>query len=393
MTQLDVKPMAGRIGAEIHGVDLAAPLEPGVVDAIQHALDRHLVIFFPRQRLAPESQLAFARQFGEPEGKHPFIPHAPGFEQVAVLNAADGGRADLWHTDVTFAEQPPMGSILHMRVCPEYGGDTMWANMYAAYESLSEPMQSFLAGLSAQHEITAAARSVLRKDRFRPRPPGGIELPKDVPTARHPVVRTHPKTGRKHALRDRGLRRRAAHHPPRHPARREAVLRRGGAATLGWWEPAGAHAMSLIPRFAEYAAAFEVAYQSDDWKPIEPFFAPDAVYEIPGVPAPIGGRMEGRDAILAYFKAVLDGFDRRFDTRAVSLTGAPREDGDTVSIRGRVVYTSSRAPRFEFELEERATFDAQGCIRRLEDRYDDATIASLRDYLRAHGKTLGLAGA
>ena len=151
--------------------------------------------------------------------------------------------------------------------------------------------------------------------------------------------------------------------------------------------------MSLIPRFAAYAAAFEVAYQSDDWAPIEAHFAPDAVYEIPDMPAPLGGRCEGRAAILAYFKAVLDGFDRRFATRKVALVGAPREDGDAVTIRGRVVYTSDRAPRFEFELEESATFDPQGRIRRLEDRYDDATIAALRAYLRAHGKTLGLAGA
>ncbi len=151
--------------------------------------------------------------------------------------------------------------------------------------------------------------------------------------------------------------------------------------------------MSRIPQFATYAAAFEVAYQSDDWAPIGPFFADDSVYEIPGVPAPIGGSMKGRAAILAYFKAVLDSFDRRFASRTVTLVGAPREDGDTVTIHGRVVLTSPRAPTFEFELEESATFDAQGRIRRLEDRYDEATIQALREYTRAHGKTLGLAGA
>ncbi len=151
--------------------------------------------------------------------------------------------------------------------------------------------------------------------------------------------------------------------------------------------------MSLIPRFATYAAAFEEAYKSDDWSPIEKYFADDAVYEIPGMPAPIGGRIAGRRAILAYFKAVLDGFDRRFASREVALVGAPREDGAAVSIRGRVVCTTERAPRLEFELEEIATFDDDGRIRRLEDRYDAATIRALEDYIRAHGKALELASA
>jgi hypothetical protein len=151
--------------------------------------------------------------------------------------------------------------------------------------------------------------------------------------------------------------------------------------------------MSLIPRFATYAAAFEEAYKSDDWGPIGPYFADDAVYEIPGMPAPIGGRLVGRAAILAYFKTVLDGFDRKFASRAVTLVGAPREDASSVTIRGRVVYPAVGAPTLEFELEETATFDDQGRIRRLEDRYDEPTIRALVEYIRAHGKALGLAGA
>jgi ketosteroid isomerase-like protein len=151
--------------------------------------------------------------------------------------------------------------------------------------------------------------------------------------------------------------------------------------------------MSLIPRFATYAAAFEAAYTSDDWAPIAPYFADDAVYEIPGMPAPLGGRFAGRPAILAYFKAVLDGFDRRFASRAVVLLGAPREDASSVSIRGRVTYTSTKAPGLVFELDEIATFDVAGRIVRLEDRYDEATIRAVLEYVRAHGKTLGITGA
>lgn len=150
--------------------------------------------------------------------------------------------------------------------------------------------------------------------------------------------------------------------------------------------------MSLIPNFVKYAAAFEVAYKSDEWSDIGKHFSEDAVYEIRDVPAPIGGRFEGRKAILAYFKAVLDGFDRKFASREISLLEGPRETGRSVWIRGKAEYTSPRAPTLCFELEETVTFDEQGLIERLEDRYDGATIRAFSDYLSAHGRTLGLAG-
>ena len=194
---LEIRPMAGKIGAEIFGLDLSKPLDALTRDAVRDALHQHLVIFFPRQSLEPAEHLAFARGFGTPEGKHPFIPHTPEHEEVAVLSAKDGGRADVWHTDVTFSPRPPLGSILSMKLCPDHGGDTMWANMYAAYETLSEPMKRMLEGLTAQHEVAAAAREVQRKDRMRRLEMQKIKLPESLPTARHPVVRTHPVTGRK----------------------------------------------------------------------------------------------------------------------------------------------------------------------------------------------------
>ena len=194
---LDLRPMAGKIGAEIHGLDLSKPLDAWTRDAIRDALHEHLVIFFPRQSLEPAEHLAFARAFGTPEGKHPFIPHTPEHEEVAVLSAKDGGRADIWHTDVTFSPRPPLGSILNMKLCPSFGGDTMWANMYAAYETLSDAMKRMLEGLTAQHAVTAAAPQVQRKDRNRRIDFDKVKLPDSIPTARHPVVRTHPVTGRK----------------------------------------------------------------------------------------------------------------------------------------------------------------------------------------------------
>lgn len=147
--------------------------------------------------------------------------------------------------------------------------------------------------------------------------------------------------------------------------------------------------MSRIARFAAYAGAFEKAVESDDWSLVEPFFTEDAVYEVPFGP-PLGGRFEGRDAILAYFKDVLDRFDRRFDSREVALVEGPREDGDTVWLRGSATYRAEGVPELTFELEETAAFEGDR-IRRLEDRYDAETERKVADYLARHGAKLGIA--
>ena len=148
--------------------------------------------------------------------------------------------------------------------------------------------------------------------------------------------------------------------------------------------------MSRIALFAKYAAAFEDAYKSNDWSLIEPFFAEDAVYDVGQMPPPLGGINEGRDAILAYFDRVLNGFDRRFATRTIALVDGPREDGDTVWLRGSVVYTAPGLPDLYFELEESTTFRGDLIIR-LEDRYDDATMKAVVEYANTHGAKLGLA--
>ena len=151
--------------------------------------------------------------------------------------------------------------------------------------------------------------------------------------------------------------------------------------------------MSSIPHFARYAAAFEKAVASDDWSLVEPFFTEDAVYEAQ-LPAPYGGRFEGRDAILAYFRFVLDGFDRRFASREIGLVEGPRdEEGDAVWLRGWARYTAPGLPDFRFELEETAWFDGGGRIRRLEDRYDEAALRAIDAYLSEHGAKLGIAPA
>ena len=149
--------------------------------------------------------------------------------------------------------------------------------------------------------------------------------------------------------------------------------------------------MSLNQRFGAYAAAFEKAYASNDWSPIESFFAPDAVYEV-NLGPPLGGRFDGRDAILAYFVRELDGFDRRFASREIELLEGPRESADSVWILGRAIYRAEGVPELAFDLEETATFDGDVIVR-LEDRYDAANRALIDDYVAAHGAKLGLTGA
>jgi ketosteroid isomerase-like protein len=147
--------------------------------------------------------------------------------------------------------------------------------------------------------------------------------------------------------------------------------------------------MSHIPQFAAYAAAFEKAFASDDWSVVEPFFTEDALYEV-GLTAPFGGRFEGRPAILAYFKRILDQFDRRFESREIALLDGPKEDGDSVWIRGSATYRAAGVPELSFELEETVHFDG-GRVRLLEDRYDAATERAVDAYLAEHGDRLGIA--
>lgn len=199
---INVAPVAGAIGAEISDIDLSEPLGNQVYQEIHDALMTHQVIFFRDQNITPEEHVAFGRHFGE-LNIHPFAKPLDGHPEVLVIEN-DEERPSIinyWHTDVTFLEKPPMGSILLAREAPESGGDTMWSSMYAAYSALSDKMQAFLSGLTAIHdyEHVFGSQGRLRTNRVTDEKTEQ-ELQnarKRLPPAEHPVVRTHPVTGRK----------------------------------------------------------------------------------------------------------------------------------------------------------------------------------------------------
>ncbi len=190
------------IGAELSGVDLSQPLSNHQFDEIHRALAENLVIFFRGQRLTPQQHLAFGRRFGELH-IHPAAPHAPDHPELMIIHAdKDSPRAngEGWHSDVSCDPEPPTGSILYIRTCPQHGGDTLFASMYAAYEALSERMKQYLEGLTAIHDGEDVYRGLYANY--------GVADKPAYPRAEHPVVRTHPVTGRRALYVNRGFTRR-----------------------------------------------------------------------------------------------------------------------------------------------------------------------------------------
>ncbi len=190
-----ILPVTPTIGAEVRGVDLREPLDPGTVETLELALLEHHVLFFRDQQITPAQQIAFARHFG-PISIPPFAPKYGDDPELIVLDqkSPKGEGADNWHSDNTFMREPPMGSILRAVLLPKLGGDTCFANMVAAYEALSPPLQALLSGLRAVHDITKP----LQKGIAAGHTTANLEeMQKKWPPVDHPVVRTHPRTGRK----------------------------------------------------------------------------------------------------------------------------------------------------------------------------------------------------
>jgi taurine dioxygenase len=196
MAALDIGPIAGALGAEIHGMDLASELDSGTVAAIRRALLDHLVIFFRGQDLPPDRFLAFARRLGTPV-EYPLVKGIEGYPEiirVAKLEHETVNFGGIWHSDTTYLETPPMGTMLVAREVPPVGGDTLFANMYLAYETLSDGMKRLLEGLKGVSTSLKADATRTREDRIKSDP---TTQSRQGLTAEHPVVRTHPETGRK----------------------------------------------------------------------------------------------------------------------------------------------------------------------------------------------------
>jgi taurine dioxygenase len=196
MTRIDVRPIAGSLGAEISGADLAKDLDGETVAAIRRAWLEHLVVFFREQALTPAQFLAFGRRFGEPI-EYPFVkglPETPEVIPVLKLEHEAVNFGGIWHSDTTYLERPPMASMLIAREVPPAGGDTEFANMYLAYETLSDGMKRLLDPLVAVNSSALADVSKTREDRVKDS--ARSDAAKQY-VAEHPVVRVHPETGRK----------------------------------------------------------------------------------------------------------------------------------------------------------------------------------------------------
>ena len=191
---IEVRRIAGALGAEIGGVDISRPLPNAVVAEIRQAFLDFLVIFFRGQELAPHEQLTFAQRFGQPR-EYPQLkglPECPLVTPVVKLEHERVNFGGIWHSDTTYLERPPMASMLYALETPPYGGDTLFANQYIAYETLSEGYRKMLDQLVGVNSSLKADASRTREDRLRA---AGAEHKALV--AEHPLVRTHPETGRK----------------------------------------------------------------------------------------------------------------------------------------------------------------------------------------------------
>ncbi len=180
------------LGGEIDGLDLSTAPDEATFQQLHEALTEHQVLFFRDQDISVEAQMALGSHFGELVA-HPNDPGLDGHPEVMLIHADETSKrvaGESWHSDVSCEEEPPMGSILRIHTLPDTGGDTLFASMYAAYEALSGPMKSFLERLTAIHDGAPYYRSVNSRV-------GHDDKGREYPHAEHPVVRTHPVSGRK----------------------------------------------------------------------------------------------------------------------------------------------------------------------------------------------------
>lgn len=189
-TYFDLKPLSPAIGAELHGIDLREDLSEAAIAAVRQALLDWKVVFFRDQDITPAQHIAFARRFGDLE-IHPATPKDQTHQEVLRIEHGENskGQENAWHSDVTWRATPSLGSILRSIEIPPVGGDTLFANMEAAYEGLSPEMKRITAGMTAKHDIARVFAKRLGRE--------ADELRAKYPVQDHPVIRTHPETGRR----------------------------------------------------------------------------------------------------------------------------------------------------------------------------------------------------
>ena len=188
--RFDVRPLGTTVGAELHGVELAK-LDDATFEELRDAWLAYKVVFFRDQKLTPEQQMSFARRFGDLEA-HPFLEASQSHDEIVRFEKSEDvvGYENLWHSDVSWRERPALASVLRAIEIPAIGGDTLFSDMIAAYEGLDDDLKERIDGLFAVHDFTHSFGRALDAGAL-------AEKQKEFPAVRHPVVRTHPDTGRK----------------------------------------------------------------------------------------------------------------------------------------------------------------------------------------------------
>ncbi|WP_278495522.1 taurine dioxygenase [Pantoea vagans] len=195
--RISFTPLGPYIGAQVSNLDVSRPLSDAQFEQLYHGLLRHQVLFLRDQKITPEQHRALAIRFGDLH-IHPVYPHAEGVEEIIVLDTHQDNPPDNdnWHTDVTFIDTPPAIALLASKVLPEAGGDTLWTSGIAAYEALSEPFKQLLAGLSAEHDFKKSFQEYKYRKTEEEHQRWQQAVAKHPPV-QHPVIRTHPVSGKK----------------------------------------------------------------------------------------------------------------------------------------------------------------------------------------------------
>lgn len=191
MPALEIEPLTPALGAVVTGVDLSGDLDTATVAGVRAGLLAHKLLFFRGQQLDPAAITRVAANFGEPTPAHPVEPSVQGHPEVLSLDSDEGARADIWHSDLTFQERPPLGALLHAVEVPAVGGDTIWADMATAYLNLSTTLRRFLEGLTATHSAGKAGGYFAQRDATGDR----AARTAAAEPIHHPIVRVHPETG------------------------------------------------------------------------------------------------------------------------------------------------------------------------------------------------------